>query len=61
MLKQFFFNVIAAIIMGSVVFVTFILLFDYDLKHGLIIGTTVAITGLIVEYLKPLWTEKKSR
>ena len=58
-MKKFLFNLIAAVIVGAVSFGIFLWLFGWKEKEALSLGLSVAFSGLLVEYFKPLLNKKR--
>lgn len=53
-MKKFLMLAIASIIIGFIAFAIFFWLLSFDKKESMIMGIVAAVTGLVVEYLRPL-------
>jgi predicted PurR-regulated permease PerM len=58
-MKKFLFNLIAAVLIGSVCYGIFLWVFGWTQKDALALGLSITFSSLIMEYLKPLITRKK--
>lgn len=58
-MKQFLSLVLAAIIIGATLFVAAYWIFSIEYKTSLILGFVAGFSGLIVELIKPLLSQKK--
>ena len=60
-MKKFIFNLVAAVIIGFLCYGIFTWLVGWKQKDALVLGISVAFSGIVVEYLKPLLTKKKTQ
>ena len=59
-MKKFIFNLVAVVIIGFVCYAIFTWLIGWEQKDALVLGFSVAFSGLVVEYLKPLLSKKEA-
>jgi len=53
--------VIASVIIGFLLFALSYWGFEVDLKQSIVLGISAAVTGLIVEWMRPLFKKKKAK
>lgn len=59
-MKQFLSLVLAAIIIGAILFAAAYWIFSIEYKTSMMLGVVAAFSGLIVELIKPLLVQKKN-